>query len=239
MINNLSKKTQTTNKNKKEKFIKNIFSDISQNYDLMNDIMSLGLHRIWKEELIKLVNFKESDLVLDLAAGSGDITKEIKRNSNCTCIVCDPNIKMIKMAKKKLNHSKLKFICAKCEELPFKNNTFDYVFVSFGLRNFSDKKKSLLEITRILKKNGKFLCLEFSEINNPLIRKLFYFYSKIIPIYGKVIANNKEAYNYLIRSIKSFPNQIKLTKMLLAAGFKKVDVTDILGGLASIHIAKK
>ena len=122
--------------------------------------------------------------------------------------------------------------------MPFKKNKFDIVTVSFGLRNFSDIDQSLKEIKRIIKKGGKFYCLEFSEINNRSLRTLFNIYSKIIPFYGKIILNNKEAYSYLIQSIKEFPNQILLTKKLLKVGFKNIEVIDILDGVASIHICE-
>ena len=122
--------------------------------------------------------------------------------------------------------------------MPFKSNSFDIIIVSFGLRNFYDIKKSLREIKRVLKKGCKFYCLEFSHINSFSFRKLFYAYSKIIPLYGKVLLNNSEAYDYLIDSIKKFPNQVELTQKLLDSGFKNIEVIDILDGLAAIHISE-
>ena len=230
---------KTLDKIKKEKLVSQIFKNVSGKYDIMNDIMSLGLHRLWKEEFVKIIKPKSTDKVLDLAAGSGDITKILKKQSDCHCILFDASLEMIKQAKKKLRNHDLTFICGKCEKLPFKNNFFDYIIVSFGLRNFSDLKNSLVQIRRVLKKGGAFLCLEFSEINNPFFRKLFFFYCKLIPIYGELISGNKGAYQYLIQSIKHFPNQISLTKRLVDLGFNNIEVIDILDGLASIHIAKK
>ena len=124
------------------------------------------------------------------------------------------------------------------EKIPFKKNSFDIITLSFGLRNFTDIPKSLIEIKRVLKPKGKFYCLEFSEINNRSFRNIFHFYSKLIPIYGELILNNEEAYSYLIQSIKEFPNQIQLTKKLLKAGFKKIEVFDILNGVAAIHVCE-
>ncbi len=204
----------------------------------MNDVMSFGLHRIWKKNLVDLVKLTPEKVVLDLATGSGDIIKIIKKKSDCLCFGYDSNLDMINEAKKK-NLKNTFFICGKSEKMPFPENILDYVVVSFGLRNFSDINKSLKEVFRILKPGGKFFCLEFSQINSPLLRKLFSIYNKIIPKYGKLISNNEFAYEYLIKSIEIFPNQIKLSKNLLKSGFKKIEVFDIIDGLSSIHIAEK
>ena len=239
MENNFLKNIKILDKNKKESFISQIFSNVSKNYDLMNDIMSLGLHRTWKEKFINLTDIRNDSIVLDLASGSGDLTKIVKKKFRCDCIVFDSNLEMINQAKIKLQNFKIQYVNGNAEFLPFKKNFFDNVLVSFGLRNFTDIEKSLFEVQRILKKNGKFFCMEFSEVNNILLRKSFLFYSKIIPKYGKFFSNNELAYDYLVESIKQFPNQIQLTKKLKKAGFGKIEVIDILGGLASIHISEK
>lgn len=204
----------------------------------MNDIMSFGLHRIWKRELIKKIKIKEQNIILDLATGSGDLLELIKKKSNCICVGYDSNVKMMMQAKEKLKNQKIFYIHGMAEKIPFKTDTFDFVTLSFGLRNFANIPKSLTEIKRVLKRKGKFYCLEFSEINNRSFRKLFHFYSKLIPIYGKLLLNNEEAYSYLIQSIKEFPNQVQLTKKLLRAGFRKIEVFDILDGVASIHVSE-
>ncbi len=217
--------------------VSQIFSDVSNGYDFMNDIMTFGLHRIWKDQLIELLNPKKHDIVLDLATGSGDLIQKIKKKFDCICLGYDANFQMLKQAqKKKIGNY---FLCGRSEEMPFKDNTFDFVVVSFGLRNFSDPQKSLKEINRILRKGGKFLCLEFSQVNNNFLKKIFFFYKKMIPVYGKYFLNNEFAYKYLIDSIELFPNQIKLTKKLLGTGFCDIEVYDILDGLASIHLASK
>ncbi len=204
----------------------------------MNDLMSFGLHRQWKEEFVDLMEIENNYTALDLASGSGDIIKLISDKFDCNCIGFDSSSEMLAQAKKKIKFDKVSFILGRAEEIPFINSSFDIVTVSFGLRNFSDIDLSLKEIKRVLKKNKKFYCLEFSEINNLIFRKIFNLYSKIIPVYGEIILNNKEAYNYLIESIKIFPTQIELTNKLLDVGFKNVEVIDILDGLASIHIAE-
>ena len=176
--------------------------------------------------------------LLDLATGSGDLLKFAENNSSCFCVGFDSNIKMIRQAQKKIHAENVSFVNGRAEEIPFRNQSFDAVTVSFGLRNFSDIDKSLGEIKRVLKKGKKFYCLEFSQINGRVLRKLFNVYSKIIPIYGKLFLGNKGAYSYLIDSIKRFPNQIELTKKLVASGFKNIEVIDILDGIAAIHISE-
>ena len=238
MKQELQKKTNSSNKQSKQSKVERIFSSVSHKYDLMNDIMSFGLHRTWKQELIKKIKIKEQDIILDLATGSGDLLELIKEKSNCICVAYDSNIEMMMQAKKKLKKQKIFYINGMAENIPFKTNTFDFITLSFGLRNFTNVQKSLVEIRRVLKKKGKFYCLEFSEINNKSLRKIFDLYSKLIPLYGKLILNNEEAYSYLIQSIKEFPNQIQLTKKLLKAGFRKIEVFDVLDGIASIHVSE-
>ena len=238
MKQELQKKSNSSNKELKQLKVDKIFTKVSRGYDLMNDIMSLGLHRIWKEEFINMVQLDKNYYLLDLATGSGDLLELIKKKCDCTCIGFDSNIEMIKQAKKQVKKNNVYFINGRAELLPFKKNRFDIVTVSFGLRNFSDIDQSLKEIKRIIKKGGKFYCLEFSQINNRSLRELFNVYSKLIPFYGKILLNNKEAYSYLVQSIKEFPNQILLTKKLLKVGFKNIEVIDILDGIASIHICE-
>ena len=238
MQQGLQKKSNSSNKQDKQTKVDRIFSGVSEKYDLMNDIMSFGLHRTWKSELINKIKIKEQDVILDLATGSGDLLELITKKSSCTCVGYDSNMKMIMQAKKKLKKQQIFYINGLAEKIPFKTNSFDLITLSFGLRNFTNIPKSLMEIKRVLKKRGKFYCLEFSEINNKSFRKIFQFYSKLIPFYGKLILNNEEAYAYLVQSIKEFPNQVQLTKKLIKAGFRKIEVFDILDGVASIHICE-
>ena len=230
---------KNTEKTDKKKFVQRVFSDVSLKYDLMNDIMSFGLHRTWKREVVSLLKINQKSIILDLAAGSGDITKRILEEYNCQCIPYDSNMMMLKSAQKKLKKYNLSFINGDAENLPFKNLTFDYVIVSFGLRNFTNINNSLNEVFRVLKKNGKLICLEFSEVNNQIFRRIINIYYKVIPLLGNLFARNETAYEYLVNSIKKFPNQIKLSKKLKSAVFKSVKVIDIIGGIAAIHISKK
>ena len=147
---------------------------------------------------------------------------------------------MLKIGEKKLkNFANVKWYCAQAEKLPFEDETFDIYVVSFGIRNFSNIDKSLGEVFKVLKDSGTFYCLEFSQINNKILNNLYQLYSKIIPTYGGVLANDSDSYKYLIKSIESFPNQVELSKKMKEAGFKQIEVLDIIDGLASIHIARK
>ena len=223
----------------KKEFVNQVFSSVSKKYDFMNDLMSFGLHRIWKEKLISLLEFSKNSLVLDLATGSGDISKKINDKYGCKCLALDANMEMLEIAQKKNDSNSPFYIYGNAENLPFKKFIFDYVVVSFGLRNFNDIPRSLEQIHRVLKKRGTFVCLEFSEVNNPILRNFIKAYLKTIPKLGQLFANNKFAYDYLVESILDFPNQIQLTKKLILAGFKTVKVIDIIDGVAAIHISKK
>ena len=211
--------------------VKGQLTELKAREDRVSDLKS------WKEKLISLVNVTKKSYVLDLASGSGDLTKLLKDKVDCNCLIFDSNLEMLKNAKKKIKNAQI--ISGKAENLPFKDESFDYVIVGFGLRNFSDIDQSLRETWRVLKKNGNFLCLEFSEINNFFIRKLFYLYGKIIPKYAGVFLNRKIAYDYLIESIKQFPNQVELSGKLKRNKYSNIEVIDIIDGLASIHIAQK
>ena len=238
MQQSLQKKLKSSNKLLKQKQVDDIFSEIPEGYDFMNDIMSIGLHRLWKDEFVNLMNLKKEQIILDVASGSGDLIKLIKRKYDCTCIGYDSSINMLKKSQQKINFNNVFLINGRAEKMPFKSIYFDAVTVSFGIRNFTDMDKSLSEIKRVLKKKGKLYCLEFSQINNFYLRKFFHLYSRIIPFYGRIFLNNESAYSYLIESIEKFPNQIQLTKKFMKAGFKDIEVIDILDGIASIHIGR-
>lgn len=224
----------------KSLLVKKVFSSVSIKYDFMNDIMSMGMHRFWKNNLVDLMIINNNDQILDLAGGSGDISKRIlKKNSNTKVILYDRSKEMIAIAKKKIKNKQVKFICDIAERMPFDNKSFDIIVTSFGLRNFSDIQKSMVEIHRTLKQGGKFYCLEFSKVNSKSLRFLFNAYCKLIPKLGNFFANDQEAYEYLIESIKCFPNQIEISKKLRNVGFKNIECFDLLDGVASIHIGEK
>lgn len=206
----------------------------------MNDVMSFGMHRIWKKQIFDFIEAKKHDVFMDLAGGSGDLSKLIKdKYPGSKCVLVDSNPDMINQAKKKLRNYDIIYKCSFAENLSFKEDKFDYILLAFGLRNFSDIRKSLMEVHRLLDKNGKFICLEFSQANQNILRNIVDLYFNVIPKLGKIIAKNESAYEYLIESIRFFPNQIELTKIFNAVGFKNVECFDILDGIASIHIGKK
>ncbi len=201
--------------------------------------MSLGLHRLWKKYFAEMIKFDRNSSILDLATGSGDIIKILAEKRRAEFVCVDSNKQMLAQAKKKLKDYEIKFIEAQAENLPFRNKSFNSVTVSFGVRNFSNIEKSLKEILRVLKDDGYFYCLEFSKINNTNLDMVYKFYSKIIPKYGKFIANDFDAYQYLVKSIENFPDQVKFSQIIKKSGFRQIEVYDILSGLASIHIGKK
>jgi len=223
----------------KKKFVKKIFNDVANKYDIMNDLMSFGLHHVWKKKFINEMKIKKKNKILDIGSGTGDIFNQIL-NENIVIqpnqiILSDPNINMIKTGKKKIN-KKINWIATYAENLPFKNNEFDLITMSFSLRNVYDLKKSLKEIHRVLKNGGKFLCLEFGKIDNPGINQIYKIYTEsFIPKLGKIIANNEAAYIYLIESIKKFPNQETLCKILKKNKFKNINYSNLSFGSVAIY----
>ena len=225
------------NINKKEKLVNNIFDSVSSKYDLMNDLSSLGFHRLWKQELINWIAPQSNQSLLDIAGGTGDIAKLFIKSGGNSADIIDINYNMLINGIS--NDNRIRYIVGNCEKLPIKNNVYDRITIAFGLRNITDRQLALNEIYRVLKPGGRFICLEFSEVNSPFFRKILKTYFKAIPKLGLLFANNKFAYEYLVESILNFPNQIQLTKKLTNAGFKTIKVIDIIDGVAAIHISKK
>ena len=226
----------------KSKLVQKVFNKVYDKYDLMNDIMSLGTHRIWKKNLVSWVNPTQSSKILDVASGTGDIAKLCSNNTNNNCsVTCvEPNKKMLDNGKKKLKDlTNLKWVLSSAESLPFKNETFDYYTISFGIRNVTNLDKSLSEAYRVLKNGGRFFCLEFSKPENEFIKNVYKNYSKLIPSIGKFIAGSKMPYNYLVESIDKFYNQEELSKKLLDTGFINVKYRNLTNGIAAIHTGCK
>ncbi len=222
----------------KKGLVQNVFDKVFDQYDLMNDVMSLGIHRLWKKDLIYLMNPSYNQNLIDVASGTGDIAKlflnNTNKNAHITCV--DPNKGMVSKGKNKLRKFRnLKWIVSSAENLPIKNNTFDFYTISFGLRNTKDIKKTLREAYRVLKPGGRFLCLEFSKIQNSNLNFLYKNYSKIIPSIGKIIVGEREPYEYLIKSIDNFLNQEELIDLMVENNFKKCTFRNLSGGIVSIH----
>ena len=222
----------------KKGLVQNVFDQVYDKYDLMNDFMSLGIHRLWKKNLINMMNPSNNQKLLDVACGTGDIAKlflkSVNKFSEITCV--DPNKSMISKGKEKLNeYKKLNWVVAPAEKLPFKNNSFDFYTISFGLRNTKDLNKSLSEAFRVLKPGGRFLCLEFSKIQNSNLEFIYKNYSKLIPTIGKLVVGEKQPYEYLIESIEKFVNQDELISLMIKNNFKKCFYRNLSGGIVSIH----
>ena len=221
-----------------ERFVTKVFQDVFDKYDLMNDLMSFGIHRLWKKELIYMINPIYKQKLIDVGSGTGDIAKLYSEatNNNSEILCIDPNIKMIKSGKKKLKkYSNIKWKSGFAEKLTINNNLFDFYTISFGLRNTKNLNKSISEAYRVLKKGGRFLCLEFSKIENSNLDFLYKKYSKIIPLIGKLVVGDKKPYEYLLKSIDEFPNQYQLVEIMKKNGFENCDYRNLSGGIVAIH----
>lgn len=234
--------------NEKQSLVNSVFSNVADKYDLMNDLMSFGMHRLWKDEFIRQIPNLNSN-ILDVASGSGDIALKLAkkakdRGSNISLTLSDINEEMLRQAKEKsidLNlFQNLKFTVASAEELPFPDNSFDYYTIAFGIRNVPDINKALKEAYRVLKPMGKFVCLEFSKVKESLLQDFYKFYSfNVIPKIGQIITGNKEAYDYLVESIDLFPSQDEFRIMIKEAGFEEINYKNLNGGIVAIHSAYK
>ena len=222
----------------KKGLVQNVFNKVYDQYDLMNDIISLGVHRKWKKHLINMMNPSINQNLIDVACGTGDIAKifldNVNQNAEITCI--DPNLGMVKKGKEKLRDFKnIKWLISSAETLPVDDNKFDFYTISFGLRNTKDLNKTLKEAYRVLKPGGRFLCLEFSKIQNANLNLIYKNYSKFIPIIGKIVVGDKKPYEYLIKSIEDFVNQEELIDLMKENNFKECKYRNLSGGIVSIH----
>ena len=222
----------------KKGLVENVFNQVYNKYDLMNDFMSLGIHRFWKKSLINMMNPSLNKKLIDVACGTGDIGKLFLDNTNkenkITCV--DPNKGMIGQGRQKLSKYKnIEWIISPAEKLPLPNNSFDFYTISFGLRNTKNLNKALAEAYRVLKPGGRYLCLEFSKIQNSNLDYIYKKYSKLIPILGQFVVGEKEPYEYLIDSIEKFVNQDELIELMKNNNFKKCSYRNFSGGIVSIH----
>ena len=223
--------------NKKE-LVQNVFNDVYSKYDLMNDFMSFGVHRVWKKNLMNWMNPSMDKKLIDVGCGTGDLGKLFlnltHKDSKIFCI--DPNKGMIQKGKEKLKKYKnINWIIASAENLPVEDNSCDYYTISFGLRNTKNLNKSLSEAYRVLKPGGRYLCLEFSKIQNSNLDFIYKNYSKLIPVLGKVIVGKKEPYEYLVKSIEQFVNQEELLDLMKKNKFENCSYRNLSGGIVAIH----
>ena len=222
--------------------VSNVFSKVYDKYDLMNNLMSFGAHKSWKKQLIYSMNPKPNKRLIDVACGTGDIAKLFieATNSNSKVECVDPNKKMISLGKDKLkNYKNISWKIATAENLPFEDSQFDYYAISFGLRNTRNLNKSLSEAYRVLKKGGRFFCLEFSKIDNDYLDFLYQNYSKLIPVVGEFVVGDKKPYEYLVKSIKEFIDQKTLLDLMKKHNFEKCEFNNFNGGIVALHTGWK
>lgn len=237
---------KNVSKNKKTSMVSNVFHSVASKYDLMNDLMSYGIHRAWKQFLIYHSEIYNGCKVLDLAGGTGDLSIKFSQlvGDKGIVVLVDINHTMIKMGQKKIRNlgifKNIIYIQANAEALPFPSNTFDCIAISFGLRNFTNKKTALSSIYRVLKPGGKLLILDFSVPTSQLINKIYKFYSfYVLPKLGNFIAKDTNSYQYLVESIRMHPNQETLKKMILDTGFDSVEYFNMTCGIVALHYAYK
>ena len=230
----------------KSNLVKKIFENVSGRYDLMNDFMSLGIHRIWKELMLDWLAPRRGQNLIDVAGGTGDIAfnfiKRSKTGANATILDLTESM-MIEGKKKTIDlpkESQINWVCGDAMRMPFNNSTFDVYTISFGIRNVTNISKTLSEAYRVLKPGGRLMILEFSSVNNDLISWIYDKYSfNIIPKLGEFVSNDRESYQYLVESIRKFPNQEKFSEMIINEGFKKVKYRNLTFGIAALHSAWK
>ena len=230
--------------NKKAEHVGDVFHSVAEEYDLMNDAMSFGMHRLWKKMLIELSELSEGSMALDIASGTADIPRLInKKFKSVSMHVTDINASMLALGKERAINENFfhncNFALASGESLPYQDRTFDLVTVGFGLRNFTDKEKGLKEMKRVLKPDGVLLILEFSKPTNSFFSKVYDWYSfNIIPKLGSFLANDSKSYQYLAESIRMHPDQETLKNMVLDAGFDDCKFYNLVNGVVAIHQAK-
>jgi demethylmenaquinone methyltransferase / 2-methoxy-6-polyprenyl-1,4-benzoquinol methylase len=230
---------KTVDESEKQQKVGEVFHSVASKYDIMNDVMSAGMHRGWKRFAVEVSGVKAGDKVLDIAGGSGDLSKLFAKKVGATgeVILTDINASMLAVGRDRMIDAGLNVPAAQCnaEKLPFEDNTFNCVIVAFGLRNMTHKEIALKEMQRVLKVGGRLLVLEFSKIWQPL-EKLYDAYSfKFLPFMGKLIAKDAESYQYLAESIRMHPDQETLKQMMLDAGLGKVDYYNLSAGVVALH----
>jgi len=233
---------KTRHENSKERLVNKVFQDVFDKYDLMNDLISLGVHRVWKMNFIHWLNPQKNTTLIDVASGTGDIAKlyldKINYNGHVYCV--DENKGMLDLSKKKFKeNSNIKWFHNNAEKLPFKNNYFDYYTISFGIRNVDNIDNALKEAYRVLKPGGRFLCLEFSKVENEILNKFYGIYSKTIPKIGKFVVGKSEPYEYLINSIENFYSQEEFFQKIKEQNFANISYRNLNGGIVAIHSAWK
>ena len=219
-----------------------VFDSVATRYDLMNDLMSMGVHRLWKSFTIELSGARPGDRILDIAGGTGDLTAKFSRlvGVHGQVVLADINSSMLHIGRDKMINrgltNNINYTQADAQFLPFADNSFNCITIAFGLRNVTDKEIALKSMFRILKPGGRLLVLEFSKPQNKLVEKAYDIYSfNVLPVMGKLVANDAKSYQYLAESIRMHPDQETLKQMLLDAGFSESKYYNLTGGIVAIH----
>ena len=232
----------------RQRLVDGVFARVAERYDLMNDLLSGGLHRAWKDALVAmLAPPRQASLpfaALDVAGGTGDVACRIVESSSAHVTVADISREMIAVGRQRAAElelsERIEFVAANAERLPFADAAFDATTVAFGIRNVPDMDAALGEAFRVLKPGGRFLCLEFSKVDVGVLDRLYELYSlNLIPLIGEWVVGDTEPYRYLVESIRRFPNQARFAAMIERAGFTRVSVRNLTGGVAAIHSAWK
>ncbi|MGN1057560.1 MAG: bifunctional demethylmenaquinone methyltransferase/2-methoxy-6-polyprenyl-1,4-benzoquinol methylase UbiE [Comamonas sp.] len=234
---------QTVDESEKAKRVRGVFDSVASKYDVMNDLMSGGLHRAWKAYTVMVANLKEGDQVLDIAGGTGDLSMAFakKVGASGTVVHTDINEAMLRVGRDRLTDKGLLLPTLVCdaEKLPFPDNHFNLVSVAFGLRNMTHKDVALKEMNRVLKPGGKLLVLEFSKVAKPLEKAYDWYSFNILPKMGSMVAGDPDSYRYLAESIRMHPGQEELKALMYTAGFGHVDYHNMTAGIVALHVGIK
>jgi demethylmenaquinone methyltransferase/2-methoxy-6-polyprenyl-1,4-benzoquinol methylase len=231
---------KTVRADDKAGLVRAVFDDVAPSYDLMNDLMSLGIHRLWKAAMISKLKPRAGMKLLDLGGGTGDIAFRFRQAGGGDVVICDINKEMLAVGRDRAIDRNwlegLEWVCGDAETLPFPDRSMDAVTIAFCLRNVTHIDRALSEAYRVLRPGSQFLCLEFSQVVVPGLDKIYDGYSfNILPRLGKLVAGNRDAYQYLVESIRRFPPQPELAAKMRAAGFAQVSWQNLSGGIAALH----
>lgn len=230
---------KTIPETEKSSRVEDVFSRVANRYDIMNDLMSGGLHHLWKNTMVDMVTPRDNQRILDVAGGTGDIAFRIANRTKADITVCDLTHSMVRVGAQradKKGYFNINWTCGDAMNLPFPDNTFDVYTIAFGIRNVTHISVALDEAYRVLRPGGRFVCLEFSEVTTPVIDKIYALYSfNVIPKIGGLVAKDTESYQYLVESIKRFPNQETFKELIEQAGFSNVTYRNMSQGIVALH----
>jgi demethylmenaquinone methyltransferase/2-methoxy-6-polyprenyl-1,4-benzoquinol methylase len=230
----------------KASLVRAVFDSVAPRYDLMNDLMSFGIHRLWKAEMVAWLNPRPGQRMVDVAGGTGDVAllalPKLSPSVRGGVVVCDANAQMAEIGRARAIDqgilAGIEWLCSDAEALPFADRSFDLYTIAFGLRNVTRRERALAEARRVLKPGGRFMCLEFTPSVAPLLRPLYDLYSfQFLPLLGQIVTGDRAAYTYLVESIRRFPSQGDLAEMIAAAGLERPKYRNLAGGIAALHSA--